>query len=259
MSRVRSAGFTLLEILIAIAVTAMLVFLAVQVHLDIQTDLERVHAGRDRSRSAQILLDRIARELVGTILVVKQEGQNRLYHPYFFVGDDRVFGSGDSDAIRFITLSPSRPAGQHASGGIRMVSYAVEPDGGEGFNLLRQEDPLPDGLDTAIRVDQGQVIAEELAGFTLRYLNEETGEWEERWDSTDIARLDRLPLAVEVQVELLQEEPEDPEELEDDADSDAAFSRIVHLHMRPIVQQELEPEDAGEDEEVDDQNETQLR
>ncbi len=245
------AGFTLLELLIALGITALLVTAAVQAHVSISAAQERARGGHNRDRSALVLLDRIERELEGTMLVVRSEREDRLGHPYVFIGEDRVFGSGDSDAIRFITLTPARPPGGEISGGIRMVSYGVEPSADEGFDLLRQEEPLPDGLEKRIFLDEAQVVIEQMASFQLRYQDGETGEWVERWDSTDLSLLDQLPQAVEVTVQLYQ--TNEDEELEPGQE----HQRVAYLRIRPLDREQLlaEREEALEEEEEEEEEE----
>lgn len=247
--RLRShAGFTLLELLIAIGITSLLVSAAVQAYISISRAQERAHGGEDRDRAALVLLDRIERELVGTLLVLKPEDADRLGHPYVFVGEDRVFGSGDSDALRFITLTPARPPGGQLSDGIRMVSYGLEPRPDEGVDLLRQEEPLPDRLEKRISIADGQVVMEQLAFFRLRYKDDETEEWTEWWDSTALELLDRLPEAVEMSVQLYELNEE--EELE----AGREHKRVVRLPVRPLGSEGFPPgegpsdEDEGEDE-----------
>jgi hypothetical protein len=231
--------------LIAIGITVMLVTAAVQAYIFIQRALEQAQGSRDRSRAAQVLLDRIEGEFAGTLLIAKGEGEDRLYHPYLFIGEDRVFGGDDSDAIRFITLSPARPPAKRVGGGIRMVSYGVAPRADQGLDLLRQEDPLPEGMETQIRMDDAQVVAEQLAFFGLRYLNDETQEWEVRWDSTDIARLDRLPEAVEISVKLLEIDP-DGQLVPGRKHTRTAYLRVRPIGV-PVEPNEPEPtEDANE-------------
>ncbi|MFQ5515641.1 MAG: type II secretion system protein J [Myxococcota bacterium] len=246
----RAAGFTLLEMLIAIGITALVVTVAIQVYLGLLQAQERALGNEGRTRAALVLLDRIASELSGTLLIVKPEDTDRLSHPYFFVGEDRVLGTADADAIRFVTLSPARPAAARGGAGVRMISYATEPRPGEGFNLLRAEEPLPDGLDTRIRVDEGQVVAEQLALFSLRFRDEDTGDWRDYWNSTDIARLDLLPASVEVRVRMLEQDASG------EPVAGAEHTRVVELRIRPIepgVPPDQVPAPPDEDEEEDEE------
>ena len=237
MRRAGAQGFTLLEILISIGVTAMIVTVAIQIFLGLTRTQARAMEGQDRTRSALVLLDRIERELAGTLLIEKPEDEDRLGHPYFFIGDH--FGVNDSDGLRFITLTPARPPDHSTPGGIRMITYGVVPGEGDGADLVRQEDPLPEGLDTRIEVDDGVVVAEGLERFSIRYLNDETGEWETRWNSTDIARIDRLPEAVEITVQMPAAEGEEEGE---------ARTRLVKLEIRPIDPTPAVDEEAEDDE-----------
>jgi len=243
------AGFTLLELLIAIGITAMLVSAAVQAYVSLSRAQEQALGRKGRDRAALVLLDRIERELVGTLLIERPEESDRLSHPYVFIGEDRVFGSNDSDALRFITLTPARPPGTQVSGGMRMVTYGFEPRADEGVDMLRQEEPLPDSMDKQISAIDGQLVMDQLAHFRLRYQDDESGEWVRRWDSTDIALLDRLPSAVEVSVQLYQQG--EGEELE----SGPEHKRVVMLPMRPIDLEDIEGEDEDEEDEDEEDDE----
>ena len=85
-----------------------------------------------------------------------------------------------------------------------MVNYATDDGERGGLDLLRLEETLPDDMEKTINVSEGQLMSDQLAYFRLRYLDEETNEWRESWDSTDIELLDRLPQAVEVSVQLFE-------------------------------------------------------
>ena len=94
------AGFTLLELLIALGITALLVTAAVQAYVSISEAQERARGGHNRDRSALVLLDRIERELEGSMLVVRSEREDRLGHPYVFIDDDgstHLFYQGNND------------------------------------------------------------------------------------------------------------------------------------------------------------------
>ena len=99
----RGNGFTLLEMLIVIGITAMLVTAAVQAHLGIRRAQTRAAQGLHRERAAEVLLDRLERELVGTVLIVRPTEVDRLSHPYVFFGEDYFESDADADALRSFT------------------------------------------------------------------------------------------------------------------------------------------------------------
>ncbi len=229
------AGFTLLEILITIAIMSMLITAAVQAFQSITLAEERAHAGVGRARSAQVLLDRMERELVGTVLVPQLEQEEPIPQPYVFMASDRTTQNSDSDAVRFVTLTATRTPGSAPPSGPRVVTYAVreaeldlqdELHESGRLELVRQEDPLSDVPDREIIMRDGQVVAEDVASFGLRYKSDSEA-WLDGWDSTDASRLDEVPLSVEVAVRLWEQNPDG------DFVHGEEYSRTIELPLRP--------------------------
>ncbi len=236
MIRRDQVGFTLLEILITIAIMSMLITAAVQAFQSITRAEARAHAGVGRARSAQVLLDRMERELVGTVLVPQIEQAEPVPQPYVFLASDRTTENSDSDAVRFVTLTASRAPGSLPVSGPRVVTYAVreadfdpldELDHGGRLELVRQEDPLSDVPEREIIMHDGQVVAEDVASFRLRYKSESEA-WLDGWDSTDASSLDEVPLSVEIAVRLWEQN------LDGDLVHGEEYSRKIELPLRPV-------------------------
>lgn len=223
-----SPGFTLLEMLIAVAVTALLVTVTVQAYLGITAAQERAGAGLDRNRAADVFLDRFERELSAALLIVPAKDEQRRDHPYVFVGTANLAESGDADGVRFVTTNPARPAGALRGSGLRLVEYATESTLDFGIQLLRHEQPLAEGRWADPAGSDASVVLDEVASFGLSFQREDTGTWHEAWDSTDVAFLDDLPARVEVKLTLYEPTPEG-----DWVEGDE-HERTVELPVRPI-------------------------
>lgn len=235
----RCTGFTLLEMLVAIGLTAALVLAAYQIFRQVTLAHERARPDRQRDLTAAVFLDRFERELVGTTLVKKPEGTERPLFPWVFFAEDRVFGSNDSDALRFITQTPARAPGAPRPG-LRVVSYAVAPaesafseDGEERLDLFRAERILPAALRKSVDLDEALAVLEDVHRFELRFRDERTSEWHAAWDSTDLAMLDSLPRSVEVTITLVERD------LLGGRAPGEEHTRVVQLPMRPFS---VEPE-----------------
>ena len=96
-----------------------------------------------------------------------------------------------------------------------------------------------------INVDDGQIVAEQLSYFRLRFQDAEEDEWRESWDSTDISQLDRLPLSVEISVQLYEKDRAG------ELQKGKEYSRTVPLPVRPIGREEAADEGSEDEDELD--------
>jgi prepilin-type N-terminal cleavage/methylation domain-containing protein len=230
----RAAGFTLLEILVAVFIMAMILTFAFEAYRGIEHAYSRVGTSPSRNRAARVVLDRLERELVGSVLVQREEGADPLLHPYFFFGETKPYAEAEGDTIRFVTRTPLRAPGAPPVG-LEVVTYgAVPARSGPGLSLIRQAEPLSAQLVKEVTWDSPDIVADNVALFLLRY-QPENAEASETWDSTGAERLDQLPGTVVVTVSLW----------ETDADGQPApgpeFTRAIELPVRPF---RLAPEGA---------------
>ena len=228
ISRSGRDGFTLLEMLIAVAVTALLVTTAVRAYLQIVRAQERQMGSLGRDRTAEVFLDRFERELGGALLIVLPEDGERLDHPYLFIGSDAFGATGEADGLRFVSRTPIRAAGAREPERLRLVGYGLVSNPVLGLDLMRREDALPPSLSLELPIWDGQVVLEDVLSFGLRYRDDGGGEWRDTWDSTDVALLDQLPLEVEVTLQL-EESDESGEPI-----PGRDHSRVLRLPVRPI-------------------------
>jgi general secretion pathway protein J len=175
-TRPRARGFTLLEVLLALSIVAVLMVIVsggLRIGLTAWQRGEERAAKLDRDRSLLVLL----------------EGALAGAFPYRVTPGDaeepRLLFDGQSDHLTFATLSPPLPTAVPAA--FSVVSLAAEP---AGLTLRQQILPSPVPLD---RVPPMLVDAR-TSGIRFRYLGEENA-WEDTWD---LAQEDSLPRAVEI-------------------------------------------------------------
>jgi type II secretory pathway component PulJ len=232
MTRERAA-FTLLEVLAVILLTALVIGVALNFSVDLSRASTRASEGTRGMRRAVAVLDRVARDLERTVLMLKAEETDPIDHPWIFLGEARGSGIG-ADHLKFVTQgrAPRSTASREAD--LEVVAYAVRRAEDESLEIVRWSSPhLPDGLDREIPDDEDRgamLLASGLAGFGVTFVDE-LGERVGTWDSSTLVQSGQLPAAVEIEVALA--DPEDPEA------EPRTFRRTVVLPLRPFDLAEL--------------------
>ena len=236
----RSRGFTLLEMMAVIALTALVLTAATDFYLDLsRAGSEAVEQIQGRRRAAR-LLDRLARELEGSVLVVKPAARDPIRHPWLFLAEADDTSAG-AQRVKFVTRShrPTSDALQEQD--LAVVSYVAEDDGDGGLVLWRTASPhLPEELDLSFprgERDGAQILSEDLAAFGLLFLTED-GEWVARFDSSTLLQSGQLPRAAEIELAFLEQD-----DLGDWVEG-TRYRRRVVLPLRALdIEAELEAAD----------------
>lgn len=201
-------GVTLLEILVAIGVLAMVASLVYgaldgmsRARRSLDSSSERFHQGRSA-------LARMAREIQSAFLSLHRplQQQGIQVSQTLFSGKD----GGRFDRLDFTSFSHRRLGfGAHESDQ-NELSYFLSPDPSTGnSDLARRESPFID-----MNPDKGGtvlVLAYDAQMLDFQYLDPLTNEWTDNWDSQGLGQMERLPS--QVRVELLLNRPGNGEPL----------------------------------------------
>ncbi len=189
-------GMTMVEVMVAIAVLAMV---AVLIH-GVISSLSRGKKGEElrseRAHEGREALQRIVRDLSAAYLSMHVPSVQALVtQKTAFVGHSSI----PFDRVDFTAFAHMRTDRDSHESDQAEVGYFVvrNPDAPDKMDLVRREqtpidfDPLKGGT--------VNVVAEDVDQFDVRYLDPQTGQWVETWDSTQITgQPNRLPLEVKV-------------------------------------------------------------
>ncbi len=252
MTSRRRGGFTLFEMLAVVALTTLVLTVAISFFID----LSRASTGStDRMRAtrrATALLDYLARDLEGTYLVKKPKETDPLEHPWLFLAESSGGGPG-ADRLKFMTRSASQRTSDEHESDVSVVAYATRTAADGGLEVLRWRGArLPEGLDRTIPEDEeagALVLASGIAAFGVRLLDEK-GTWQNAWDSSQLTDSSELPVGAEIEVSMLPP----PGATADPASAAGAaagpetigpFVRRVLIPIRPIdLEAMLHPDEA---------------
>ena len=195
-SRQHARGFTLIELLIAIGVLAMVSMLLYGAFSGLERTKDGVTRLADRYHQGRAALRRMAHELSGAYISAHAPpDQNLVAVRTAFIG------VRDTPAARvdFNSFSNRRYDKDAKESDQAEISYfgSPNPDGSGDLDLARRISPHLD-----VEPERGgrvEVLATDIDLFELSYLDAATGEWTEKWDSTEaLGQQNKLPLQVRI-------------------------------------------------------------
>jgi general secretion pathway protein J len=208
-ARAHARGFTLIELLIAVGVLAMVSMLLYGAF----DGLERTKAGvtrlTDRYHEGRSALQRVAYELSGAYISAHAPpDQNLVAVRTAFIGV-RDTPAARVDFNCFCNRRFDKDAKESDQAEISFFG-SPNPDGSGEIDLARRISPHLD-----LEPEHGgrvEVLASNLDLFELEYLDAATGEWTEKWDSTQaLGQQNKLPLQVRILLMLKEGARSSPE------------------------------------------------
>jgi general secretion pathway protein J len=189
-------GFTLIEVLVAAAILAGIATVIYGAFASMKRSKEGVERLNDRYREGRLAMSRIVRELQSAFISLHQP-----IPPVMPVQKTVFKGTQGSpgDRIDFASFAHRR-----------LVEDARETDQ-EEVSYYAQSDPDHDGVVNLVRrvsakldldPDKGgkiEILATDIDLFQVQYLDALTGQWDDRWDTTQATgQMGRLPLQVRI-------------------------------------------------------------
>lgn len=209
-----SPGFTLIEIMIAMAILAMIsVLIYTSTSQTIKGKEETVK--RDESNhSVSLALNKMAADLQTAFI---------LNSPDLLGSEGRIktVFSGKEDKLDFAALSHTRYFKNTREADFAEVGYylADDPEDSSKKILMRRESKLLD--DKPEEGGSADPMVEGVKDFRLEYYDPKKKEWLKSWDSSQLEQSNRLPRAVRIEIKIENPEEEEPQ----------TFSTIAELKL----------------------------
>ncbi|WP_375761621.1 type II secretion system protein GspJ [Corallococcus exercitus] len=198
----RMRGFTLMEVMVAVGITALMgtvVALAFQTGINAK---EVVEGEAERYRMVRVSLNRMARE-IGSAFVSDRFDLRR-----FRDQNDRPTNFiGERDKLTFTTFAHQRLYTDVKESDQAVVEYFVENSSERG---ARQRQDLKRRVNPNVgdRMDRGgttDVLFEGVKGVEFAYWDSEKKEWDDEWDTRRTEKKAILPTRVRITVIALDE------------------------------------------------------
>jgi len=198
----RARGFTLLEVVFAVAVTAMMGVLIAAAFQSGYRTKELVEQEADRYRALRTGTDRMVREISAAF--VSDHYDTRRYRDQ---NDRPTNFIGARDRLLFTTMAHQRLYADAKESDQMVVEYytksAPGPGGQQRLNLMRREDSILDD-----RIDRGgteDVLIENVKRIDFAYWDSDKKDWVDEWDTRRIEKKSILPVRVRFSIYALDE------------------------------------------------------
>jgi general secretion pathway protein J len=198
MRRSRQSGVTLIEMMVAMAILAIVATLMYTGFSQTSRNKKRIEAELDRAHEVRMGVERMARELsMAFVSAQANPDQSLQVVTTAFIAKE----AGGGSQIDFASFSHKR-----------LYRDAHESDQNE-LGYFMADDPEDSTIKVLARREQNkidddpeeggttQILIRDITGFELAFLEPLTGEWVTTWDTTQAAmQLNRLPAQVRIQV-----------------------------------------------------------
>ena len=246
------AGFTLIEVLAAVLLTSIVIGVAMAFYVEVSRSTTEATERLRAARGSAAVLDRVARDIQGALLVEKPGALDPLSHPWIFRAV-REHGGAGADRVLFTTQSHATKSSEGHHSDFAVMAYMLErSEDGDSYELLRWIDPvLPSGQPQfpVANDERLMVLADGVESFSMRFHDGE-GEVQDEWDSSLLVESSDLPIAVEIELALLSDET-DTEDFAFDEEPGNVYKRMVVLPVRPIKRERPVPGDPNDDDDDD--------
>ncbi len=190
------AGFTLLEVMVSVAIVSMIMLLVWSSSNQTLDSKERIEARDMLFQNGRVAFQKLTDDLSMAFLIKKARMRTGINpRPItFFIGEDE----GNRDKLRFTSFSHMRFFKGAKESDQCKISYEViqDPNNYDIFNLVRREQPYLDA-ETTIQ-SKPYIVAEDIEDFELEFYDYRKDEWVRSWDSENIDFAGKLPRAVRI-------------------------------------------------------------
>jgi general secretion pathway protein J len=190
----RARGFTLVEVMIAVGITAAIAAMTVGsfAQLDRATEVARLQ--NDRYAAARVALSRVAREVSMAFVSDNYDKERYRERPTVFVGRE--------DELLFTTFAHVRLYRDVKESDQAVVEYTLDsdPDHPGEEALFRREKPRID--DEPDRGGRRDLVADHVRSLRIQYWDPTRKDWVREWSTKTTEHGSALPPRVRLELEI---------------------------------------------------------
>jgi general secretion pathway protein J len=199
----RARGFTLMEVMVAVAITALMGSMVAVAFDSGFRAREVVEQEAERYRMVRTAFARMSREIGSAFVSDRYDSPKR----YRDQNDRPTNFVGERDSLLFTSFAHQRRSVDAKESDQMVVEYRVGRSGDsrarDRQDLIRRENPIVQD-----RMDRGgteDVLFEDVKRLEFEYWDSQRKEWDDEWDTRRVERKAILPTRVRINVYALDE------------------------------------------------------
>jgi type II secretion system protein J len=202
----KEKGFTLLEVLIAVAIMSVLVTVIYTSFSTSSRNVEQAEASRDATDLARTLLAKLSADIANAYV---NAGMNSPVTTTIFYGKKEEGGAGDEkirhDALYLTTLTNWRKPDSRETDLWEVGYFFKEKTDGTGFVMMRKEKRELSKDTPALEGGVEYEMTDRVEGLQFRYYDIAAKKWLDTWDSRTAGsfNLQQMPVPKAVEITLL--------------------------------------------------------
>lgn len=202
MNRQAQRGFTMVELMISIAVLALMMMLAWRVISGTVETRQNLSRQQEREHEIRVATSVMVRDLTSAYVSANEEQQAVGERRTMFIGKG---GGSTVDELRFSSMAHRVLWADANESEQTVISYAAESDPADSSltNLVRREQRRPSNEPTRQEPAELDLLVRDIQRVKFEYYDWKLKEWKENWDTTKPdAERGRLPTRVRITIEL---------------------------------------------------------
>jgi general secretion pathway protein J len=215
LDRQAQRGFTLIEIMLALALLAFLTSLLWGTFAQTAKVKKRIEQAQDRTHTVRVALMRMSREI--EMAFVNAETSGTQERRTMFSGSSH----NDFDELRFSWFGHLRFRADQAEGDTALVTYFGQPDPDDSLltNIMRSETRRLESKDPKLIPGETYILCPAVSRLKFAYYDYKQKDWREEWDTTKADGQTYMPTQVRISLTVL-----------DERGAPITFTSIARLH-----------------------------
>jgi len=204
----RHAGFTLLEVIVALAIFAVIVSIIFKAYTDTYRNIDIAETQAEIYEMARTALIRIVEDLESTYIPRGAGSTQGNENIESFTGQEDYIEGRRADQIRFFSKSHIDIIESPTEGGDAKIAYYPLLKEDESISLYRSD--TPGNLEWPEEKTNGWIICEGLYSISFTY-TDKNGEIYDNWDESVTDSAIKLPSIINIKLEFIdRDNPETP-------------------------------------------------